>query len=487
MNHIRCLTFGKEWLASLYFIFGLISQNNPALHVKEDILCIKLLSILLILRKQRLCWQPVRKSHPGGQREAPNSSSNRSLPAAINRLESIKNLVHLSGNSVSLFIHILLQLVEVYGLGALNCVLDHGPYIHFSEKNCVRADLVHNKFVPRSNAHPAPYLIGQNHSAFFINFGKRHGTLFPLIPLVGSLHINIAITNWDQLKYRGMYKDLYGGCQKRERSFERRMDKRMKNDGEMVESPTVRFWEVDLLRGVAIVLMVLYHLVFDLNYFAVYDIDVSSGFWLAVARAAASLFLLLVGLSLTLSHSRARLLGAGRSVSPPAFKAERLDIGPGPGRNRRHLSLHRQRLHRIRSAAPHRPLAAAGLSFSSAAKSELHFRIIIYIIRNIFAEHQRRLSLAALAGAGAAGFLFGGLLSRLSLVRGDSGGDGPGQPALSRLPAQDSGARSFSVIFCEGAGIPGTKLAGHLSGPSTDNDCDHVSSWGSNAPALRRR
>ena len=77
----------------------------------------------------------------------------------------------------------------------------------------------------------------------------------------------------------------------------------------MVESPTVRFWEVDLLRGWAILLMVLYHLVYDLNYFAVYDIDVSSGFWLAVARAAASLFLLLVGLSLTLSHSRAQLLG----------------------------------------------------------------------------------------------------------------------------------------------------------------------------------
>ncbi|MCK9565241.1 MAG: DUF1624 domain-containing protein [Methanothrix sp.] len=77
----------------------------------------------------------------------------------------------------------------------------------------------------------------------------------------------------------------------------------------MIESPTVRFWEVDLLRGWAIVLMVLYHLVFDLNYFAVYHIDVSSGFWLAVARAAASLFLLLVGLSLTLSHSRAQLLG----------------------------------------------------------------------------------------------------------------------------------------------------------------------------------
>jgi uncharacterized membrane protein len=77
----------------------------------------------------------------------------------------------------------------------------------------------------------------------------------------------------------------------------------------MVESLTVRFWEVDFLRGGAIVLMVLYHLVFDLNYFAVYDIDVFSGFWLTVARVAASLFLLLVGLSLTLSHSLAQILG----------------------------------------------------------------------------------------------------------------------------------------------------------------------------------
>ncbi|MBN1234867.1 MAG: DUF1624 domain-containing protein, partial [Methanotrichaceae archaeon] len=77
----------------------------------------------------------------------------------------------------------------------------------------------------------------------------------------------------------------------------------------MKNKQIVRFWEVDLLRGVAIVLMVLYHFVFDLDYFAVYDIEVSSGFWLAAARLTSSLFLLLVGLSLTLSHSRARLLG----------------------------------------------------------------------------------------------------------------------------------------------------------------------------------
>jgi uncharacterized membrane protein len=73
----------------------------------------------------------------------------------------------------------------------------------------------------------------------------------------------------------------------------------------MFESPAVRFWEVDMLRGWAVVMMVFYHLAFDLNYFAFYDIDVSQGFWLAAARLAASLFLLLVGLSLTLSRSRA--------------------------------------------------------------------------------------------------------------------------------------------------------------------------------------
>jgi uncharacterized membrane protein len=75
----------------------------------------------------------------------------------------------------------------------------------------------------------------------------------------------------------------------------------------MENRQAARFWEVDFLRGLAIVLMVLYHLVFDLYYFAVYKIDVASGFWLATARLAASLFLLLVGLSLTLSYSRAQL------------------------------------------------------------------------------------------------------------------------------------------------------------------------------------
>ena len=77
----------------------------------------------------------------------------------------------------------------------------------------------------------------------------------------------------------------------------------------MDESPMVRFWEVDLLRGIAIMLMVLYHFVFDLDYFGVVQIDVKSGIFLTVARLAVTLFLLLVGLSLYLSLSRAVRLG----------------------------------------------------------------------------------------------------------------------------------------------------------------------------------
>jgi uncharacterized membrane protein len=77
----------------------------------------------------------------------------------------------------------------------------------------------------------------------------------------------------------------------------------------MHESPTARFWEVDFLRGVAIIMMVLYHFVFDLNYFGIRSVEVHSGFWFYFARVTASLFLLLVGVSLVLSHYRAEKQG----------------------------------------------------------------------------------------------------------------------------------------------------------------------------------
>ena len=56
-------------------------------------------------------------------------------------------------------------------------------------------------------------------------------------------------------------------------------------------------------------MMVIFHLAYDLDFFRIYEIDLSHGFWFYLARFTASLFLLLVGISLTLSYSRAKLAG----------------------------------------------------------------------------------------------------------------------------------------------------------------------------------
>ncbi len=51
--------------------------------------------------------------------------------------------------------------------------------------------------------------------------------------------------------------------------------------------------------------MIAFHSFFDLYYLAYYDIDVSSGPLFFLARSTALIFIFLVGLSLTLSHSKA--------------------------------------------------------------------------------------------------------------------------------------------------------------------------------------
>jgi uncharacterized membrane protein len=72
-----------------------------------------------------------------------------------------------------------------------------------------------------------------------------------------------------------------------------------------------RFWEVDAARGVAILMMVGYHLTYDLDTFGGYDIESTSGFWAYFADATASAFLFLVGISLAISYARA---GARRGI-----------------------------------------------------------------------------------------------------------------------------------------------------------------------------
>jgi len=70
------------------------------------------------------------------------------------------------------------------------------------------------------------------------------------------------------------------------------------------ETSSERFWEIDTLRGIAIILMVSYHLLFDLTYFGIYSTDLSALPVLLFLYPIGTLFLLLVGISLTISYSR---------------------------------------------------------------------------------------------------------------------------------------------------------------------------------------
>jgi uncharacterized membrane protein len=75
-----------------------------------------------------------------------------------------------------------------------------------------------------------------------------------------------------------------------------------------------RLWDVDVLRGIAIIMMVIYHLMWDLRAFGGYPIDLFGSFWKTWQNITASLFLGLVGLSLTLSYNAARQAGASGSL-----------------------------------------------------------------------------------------------------------------------------------------------------------------------------
>lgn len=79
-----------------------------------------------------------------------------------------------------------------------------------------------------------------------------------------------------------------------------------------------RLWEIDALRGVAIVMMVIFHLMWDLWFFRILPgVVLYAGFWKYFQRTTAILFLLLVGVSLTVSYRRALAQpGTGNQLWP---------------------------------------------------------------------------------------------------------------------------------------------------------------------------
>jgi uncharacterized membrane protein len=65
-----------------------------------------------------------------------------------------------------------------------------------------------------------------------------------------------------------------------------------------------RLWEIDAARGLAVVLMAFFHLMWDLQFFGLSDVDVFSPGWQLFARSIGSTFIFLLGLSLTLDAAR---------------------------------------------------------------------------------------------------------------------------------------------------------------------------------------
>jgi uncharacterized membrane protein len=67
-----------------------------------------------------------------------------------------------------------------------------------------------------------------------------------------------------------------------------------------------RFWEIDFLRGFAIILMIFFHILYDLNFFSITNFRIYSGIILYIARLSASIFVILAGISLSISYSKSK-------------------------------------------------------------------------------------------------------------------------------------------------------------------------------------
>lgn len=76
-----------------------------------------------------------------------------------------------------------------------------------------------------------------------------------------------------------------------------------------------RYWELDFLRGAAVIGMIGFHFFYDLDFFRILSLPIQSGFWSLFARTVAATFIFLVGVSLTISYRRRRKELSGRELN----------------------------------------------------------------------------------------------------------------------------------------------------------------------------
>lgn len=73
-----------------------------------------------------------------------------------------------------------------------------------------------------------------------------------------------------------------------------------------MEPEKKRIWEIDFLRGIALILMVVFHIVFDMSDIYKYPVYYDRGFFYYVGKASAILFMLVSGVSCSLSRSNVK-------------------------------------------------------------------------------------------------------------------------------------------------------------------------------------
>lgn len=64
-----------------------------------------------------------------------------------------------------------------------------------------------------------------------------------------------------------------------------------------------RIWEIDFFRGIALIMMIMFHLIYDLKEFYSYDFEYLEGFWYYEGLVSVVIFTLISGISATLAHN----------------------------------------------------------------------------------------------------------------------------------------------------------------------------------------
>lgn len=82
----------------------------------------------------------------------------------------------------------------------------------------------------------------------------------------------------------------------------------------MAKNSKQRFWEIDVARGIAVILMIIYHVLYDLNFFHIISVHLYEGAFLLILYPVGSTFLFLVGVSLTISYAKAEKVMTRRQL-----------------------------------------------------------------------------------------------------------------------------------------------------------------------------